>query len=144
MSIAFRLDLGLYYLGGAQLAYDHPHTDGPRNLLDAVRAAASPQARRMGVMVAFNGQLHGARDVQKLHTSPAVLRVECVRSIERPLEGRRPSSEWMSRSSSLPGALSIQSPLNYSVFVGSRAVFVLNAWSAMPNSRSNPSQCPDA
>ena len=54
---------------GAQLAYDHPQTDGPRNLLDAVRAAASPQARRMGVMVAFNGQLHAARDVQKLHTS---------------------------------------------------------------------------
>jgi L-asparaginase len=54
---------------GAQLAHDHPQTDGPRNLLDAVRAAASPQARRMGVMVAFNGQLHAARGVQKLHTS---------------------------------------------------------------------------
>lgn len=54
---------------GAQLAHDHPQTDGPNNLLDAVRAAASPQARRMGVMVAFNGQLHAARDVQKLHTS---------------------------------------------------------------------------
>jgi L-asparaginase len=54
---------------GAQLAHDHPQTDGPRNLLDAVRAAASPRARGMGVMVAFNGQLHAARDVQKLHTS---------------------------------------------------------------------------
>jgi len=54
---------------GAQLAQDHPQTDGPRNLLDAVRAAASSQARGMGVMVAFNGQLHAARDVQKLHTS---------------------------------------------------------------------------
>ena len=54
---------------GAQLAQDHPQTDGPRNLLDAVRAAASAQARGMGVMVAFNGQLHAARDVQKLHTS---------------------------------------------------------------------------
>jgi L-asparaginase len=54
---------------GAQLAHDHPQTDGPRNLLDAVRAAASPRARGMGVMVAFNGQLHAARDVLKLHTS---------------------------------------------------------------------------
>ena len=54
---------------GAQLAQDHPQTDGPRNLLDAVRAAASSQARGMGAMVAFNGQLHAARDVQKLHTS---------------------------------------------------------------------------
>ena len=54
---------------GAQLAQDHPQTDGPRNLLDAVRAAACAQARGMGVMVAFNGQLHAARDVQKLHTS---------------------------------------------------------------------------
>jgi L-asparaginase len=54
---------------GAQLAQDHPQTDGPRNLLDAVRAAACPNARGMGVMVAFNGQLHAARDVQKLHTS---------------------------------------------------------------------------
>lgn len=54
---------------GAQLAQDHPQSDGPRNLLDAVRAAASPQAKGMGVMVAFNGQLHAARDVQKLHTS---------------------------------------------------------------------------
>jgi L-asparaginase len=54
---------------GAQLAQDHPQSDGPRNLLDAVRAAASTQAKGMGVMVAFNGQLHAARDVQKLHTS---------------------------------------------------------------------------
>jgi L-asparaginase len=54
---------------GAQLAQDHPQTDGPRNLLDAVRAAASSQARGLGVMVAFNGQLHAAGDVQKLHTS---------------------------------------------------------------------------
>ena len=54
---------------GAQLAQDHPQSDGPRNLLDAVRAAASAEAKGMGVMVAFNGQLHAARDVQKLHTS---------------------------------------------------------------------------
>src|SRR5258707_1562143 len=54
---------------GAQLAQDHPQTDAPRNLLDAVRAAATSQARGMGIMVAFNGQLHAARDVQKLHTS---------------------------------------------------------------------------
>jgi L-asparaginase len=54
---------------GAQLTQDHPQTDGPRNLLDAARAAASPKAKGMGTLVAFNGQLHAARDVQKLHTS---------------------------------------------------------------------------
>src|SRR5258708_16134879 len=54
---------------GAQLAQAHPQKGGPRKLVDAVRAAASSQARGMGVIVAFNGQLHAARDVQKLHTS---------------------------------------------------------------------------
>jgi L-asparaginase len=54
---------------GAQLPQDHPQTDGPRNLLDAIRAAASPDTRGVGVLVGFNGQLHAARDVLKLHTS---------------------------------------------------------------------------
>jgi L-asparaginase len=54
---------------GAQLTQDDPQTDGPRNLLHAVRAAASPKAKGMGALVAFNGQLHAARNVQKLHTS---------------------------------------------------------------------------
>jgi L-asparaginase len=54
---------------GAQLPHDHPQTDGPRNILDSIRAAAALDAVGLGVMVCFNGQLHAARDVTKVHTS---------------------------------------------------------------------------
>jgi L-asparaginase len=54
---------------GAQLPHDHPQTDGPRNILDSIRAAASSDAVGLGAMVCFNGQLHAARDVTKVHTS---------------------------------------------------------------------------
>jgi len=54
---------------GAQLPHDHPQTDGPRNILDSIRAAASPDSIGLGVMVCFNGRLHAARDVTKVHTS---------------------------------------------------------------------------
>src|SRR5215469_6018229 len=53
---------------GAQLPHDHPQTDGPRNILDSIRAAASSEAVGLGAMVCFNGQLHAARDVTKVHT----------------------------------------------------------------------------
>jgi L-asparaginase len=54
---------------GAQLPHDHPQTDGPRNILDAIRAAASSETVGIGALVCFNGQLHAARDVTKVHTS---------------------------------------------------------------------------
>ncbi|MCH3958277.1 MAG: asparaginase [Selenomonas sp.] len=42
--------------------------DGPLNLLDAVRVAASDKAHDMGVMVVLNNQIDGAHDVTKSHT----------------------------------------------------------------------------
>jgi L-asparaginase len=54
---------------GAQRAHDDPQSDGPPNLLDALRAAASPAAQGLGAMVCFNGALHAARDVTKVHAS---------------------------------------------------------------------------
>ena len=42
------------------------HPDGPQNLLDAVRIARLEAAR--GVVVAFGGEVHDARDVRKRHT----------------------------------------------------------------------------
>jgi L-asparaginase len=42
-------------------------TDGPRNLLNAFRIAASPQARGLGVLVTLNDEVHSARYVRKTH-----------------------------------------------------------------------------
>ncbi len=42
--------------------------DGPLNLLNAVRVAASAQAAGRGVLVALNHRIYGARDVAKIDT----------------------------------------------------------------------------
>jgi L-asparaginase len=43
--------------------------DGGGNLLDAVRAAASVEARGLGCLVVLNSEIHSARTVRKAHTS---------------------------------------------------------------------------
>lgn len=58
---------------GAQRAGDQPDSDGPRNLTDAIRAAASPRLRGVGVALAFGGELFAARGLRKaatLHPTP--------------------------------------------------------------------------
>ncbi len=54
---------------GAQRSADESDGDGPRNLLNAIRAAASPATAGLGAMICFNDELHAARDVTKTHTS---------------------------------------------------------------------------
>ena len=53
-------------LTGAMRPSTSTAPDGPQNLADAVAVAADPQAR--GVCVVFAGTVHGAPDVQKVHS----------------------------------------------------------------------------
>lgn len=68
---------------GAQRSSDDPDSDGPRNLLNAIRAAASPLARGLGAMICFNDELHAARDVTKVHTA----RVQTFQSYDHGMLG---------------------------------------------------------
>ncbi len=43
--------------------------DGLTNLADAVRIASDDDARGLGTLVVFNGEIHTARDVTKTHTT---------------------------------------------------------------------------
>ncbi|WP_061932460.1 asparaginase [Aureimonas sp. AU22] len=54
---------------GAQRSADAPDTDGPRNIADSVRLAATPEAAGLGAMILFEGDFHAARDVTKTHTA---------------------------------------------------------------------------
>jgi L-asparaginase len=56
---------------GAQRAPAYFDSDGPRNLLNAVRVATSPEAVGMGTLVVMNGRIHAARDVTKTNTLEA-------------------------------------------------------------------------
>jgi L-asparaginase len=54
---------------GAQRHADEPDSDGPRNLAQAIRTAATPEARGLGTVIVFEGEIHAARDATKLHAS---------------------------------------------------------------------------
>jgi L-asparaginase len=42
-------------------------SDGPRNLLNAIRIAASSSSRGIGALVTLNDEIHAAREVRKTH-----------------------------------------------------------------------------
>jgi L-asparaginase len=71
---AFFLDLTVsgcapVILTGAMRRATDTGADGPANLLNAVRAAVSPDARGRGTMVLMNDLVFAARDVTKLNTT---------------------------------------------------------------------------
>jgi L-asparaginase len=52
----------------AMRSADSTSADGPRNLSNAVTAAASPKLRGLGVLVNSSDELHAARWIRKVHT----------------------------------------------------------------------------
>ncbi|MFL5778232.1 MAG: asparaginase [Chloroflexota bacterium] len=54
---------------GAMRASHEPGFDGPANLRDAIRSAASPRLREQGVVVCLAGSIEPADDATKMHTS---------------------------------------------------------------------------
>lgn len=68
---------------GAQRPYTALSTDGPVNLLDAVRVASAPETHGKGVVVVTNGEINAARDVTKTNT----YRVHTFRSRDMGLLG---------------------------------------------------------
>jgi L-asparaginase len=53
---------------GAQRPFSTLSSDGPLNLLNAIRVAADPVSRGKGVLVCVNDTIHAARDVTKTNT----------------------------------------------------------------------------
>ncbi|WP_089704806.1 asparaginase [Vreelandella arcis] len=70
---AFFLDITLsdkvpVVITGSQRAPHEPGTDAFRNIADAIKLAASPQAQGLGALVLFNQTIFAARQVRKVNT----------------------------------------------------------------------------
>lgn len=93
-------------LTAAQRQFTTLSSDSPKNFLDAVRVAASPDARGMGVMTVVNDEINCARDVTKrmsyrvqTYTSPDVgalgfVDLARVTFYRRPLRRHTTASEF--------------------------------------------------
>ncbi|MDQ0337769.1 L-asparaginase [Caldalkalibacillus uzonensis] len=71
---AYMLDLLLdrdepVVVTGAMRSSNELSADGPLNLVQSVRVAASEEAKGKGVLVVFNDEIHTAKNVTKTHTS---------------------------------------------------------------------------
>lgn len=66
LDLALDLDVPIVFTG-AQRRPDEVSSDGPANLVTSFRAATHEEIRN-GVYIAFNEELHAARDVTKAHT----------------------------------------------------------------------------
>ena len=70
---SFALDLmtigGTVIFTGAMRNPRLEGSDGPANLIDAVRVSAALDRSRAGVLVVMNGEIHAASEVRKVHTS---------------------------------------------------------------------------
>ncbi|MBA3671932.1 MAG: asparaginase [Gemmatimonadaceae bacterium] len=64
---SFTCDKPVVFTGAMRTASD-VGWDGPANLLDAVRAAASPESRGQGTLVCLGERIHSALEVTKTHT----------------------------------------------------------------------------
>mgnify|MGYP003694055027 CR=1 FL=1 len=53
---------------GAQRPFSTLSSDGPLNLLNAIRVAADPVSRGKGTLVVLNDEINAARDVTKSNT----------------------------------------------------------------------------
>jgi len=67
LNLVIKVDIPVV-LVGSQRPASALSSDGGINLVNAVRVAASPQARGMGVLVVLNEEINAARDVSKAST----------------------------------------------------------------------------
>jgi L-asparaginase len=70
---AYFLDLNVdtripIVLTGSMKNSSEPNWDGPRNLIDSIYIALSPNSLDMGVLVCLNGEINAASEVTKTHT----------------------------------------------------------------------------
>jgi L-asparaginase len=54
---------------GAQRHAGLPDSNGPRNLYSAILVTASSETKGLGAVIAFEDEIHAARDATKMHAS---------------------------------------------------------------------------